>query len=57
MAVSIHNSSLALDEIQVSNSDLVDLHLVRHLSIRNASTESQPACQVVKVSGTITVSF
>jgi len=55
--VSILNSSLALEEIQVSNNDLEDLHLVRHLSIRNASTESQPVYQVVKVSGTITVSF
>ena len=55
--MSILNSSLALEEFQVSNTELKDLDLVRHLSIRNVSTESQPVYQVVKVKGTITVSF
>lgn len=55
--MSILNRSLAVEEIERSDCDLEDLILVRHLSIRNASTEAQPVCQVVKVSGNITVSF
>ena len=55
--MSLVNRSLALEEIKESDRDLDDLLLVRHLSISNAATESQPACQVVKVSGSITVSF
>jgi len=55
--VSKLSRSLALEEIKESDRDLDDLLLVRHLSISNVSTEPQPACQVVKVSGNITVSF
>lgn len=57
MPVSSFNRSLALEENEGSVQDLEALLHLRHLSIRNASTEAQPVCQVVKVSGTITVSF
>lgn len=55
--MSLLNRSLALEEIERSDNGLEEMLLARHLSISNASTEAQPACQVVKVSGTITVSF
>ena len=57
MPVSSFNRSLALEENEGSVQDLDALLHLRHLSISNGSTEAQPACQVVKVSGTITVSF
>jgi hypothetical protein len=55
--VSTFNRSLALEEIKESTIQIDDLLPVRHLSISNASTDLQPACRVVKVSGNITVSF
>lgn len=51
------NRSLALEEIKEPENDFVDLLPVRHLSISNASTDAQPVCQVVRVSGNITISF
>lgn len=57
MSVSSFNRSLALEEINESKSDHDDLLLLRHLFIGNTSTETQPVFQVVKVSGSITVSF
>ncbi len=53
----IINRSLALEETKQVENQFVDLIPVRHLSISNASTDTQPICQVVKVSGNITVSF
>lgn len=57
ITVSILNRSLAYEEVRESENDLVDLLLMQHLSISNASTDVQPASQVVIVSGNITVSF
>lgn len=57
MPVSTINRSLALEEINGSAQDLEELLHLRNLSISNVSTEDQPACQVVKVGGSITVSF
>lgn len=51
------NSALAFEEIRDPEDNIVDLLPMRHLSISNASTDVQPANQVVKVSGNITVSF
>lgn len=51
------NRSFALEEIKESDTDLVDLLPERHLSISNLSTDESSLIQVVKVSGTITVSF
>lgn len=55
--MSILNRSLALEEVSETQCDIEDLLQVRHLSISNASTEPQHACHVVKVSGSVTVSF
>ena len=55
--MSILNRSFAYEKIREPENDLVDLLPMRHLSISNASTDPQPASQVVKVSGNITVSF
>ncbi len=50
--------SLALEETKETTFKCEVQLPVRHLSIRNASTTTpQPACQVVKVSGSVTVSF
>lgn len=57
MSVSSFNRSLALEEVSESVSDHEDLLHLRHLYISNASTEKQPVLKVVKVSGSITVSF
>lgn len=51
------NSSLALEETKETTFKCEVQLPVRHLSIRNASTPPQLACQVVKVSGSVTVSF
>jgi hypothetical protein len=55
--VSTHNRSLAFEEIKEPEDNIFDLLSMRHLYISNASTDAQPASQVVKVSGNITVSF
>jgi len=55
--VSTLNSSLALEEMTESQSDMESLLQVRHLSISNALPEQEHACHVVKVSGSVTVSF
>lgn len=53
----IANRSLALGEIKESHDSFIDLLPEQYLSISNLLMTAQPACQVVKVSGTITVSF
>lgn len=56
--MSTYNSSLAFEEIREPEDQLVDLLPMPYLSIiSNVSTDTQPASQVVKVSGNITVSF
>lgn len=57
MSVSLLNRSLVLEEIKESEDHLLDLLPVRYLSISNDSTDTLPACQVVKISGNITISF
>lgn len=55
--VSMLNRLPVLEEIQEFENKIVDLLPVRYLSIHNTATQAQPVCQVVKVCGTITVSF
>jgi hypothetical protein len=55
--VSTFTRSLAFEEIKESEVKLEELLPVRHLSISSVSTSTQPVNQVVKVSGTITISF
>lgn len=55
--VSICHRALILEEIGKSEDHFVDLFPLRHLSLSNASTDRQPVIQVVKVSGTVTISF
>ncbi len=53
-----HNSSLALEEMNERVETELDLLVqARHLSISSASAEVQPLFRVVKVSGSITISF
>jgi hypothetical protein len=56
-SVSTFNRSLAFEEIKESEVKLEELLPVRHLSISSVSTTAQPVHQVVKVSGSITISF
>lgn len=51
------NSSLAYEEIETEVLNANINFLSRHLSISNAAPQEQAACQIVKVSGNITVSF
>jgi hypothetical protein len=53
--VSLLNRSLALEETKESEN--LAVLPVRHLSISNASTDTQPTFEVVKISGNITISF
>lgn len=55
--VSKYNSALAYQEIRETEHDLPDLLPMRHLFLSDVSTDQQPIICVVKVSGTITVSF
>lgn len=55
--MSIANRSLALEEIKKSEIDIEDLLLGRHLSVSNTAPDAQPVCHVVKIKGSITVSF
>ncbi|WP_158383154.1 hypothetical protein [Candidatus Protochlamydia sp. R18] len=58
--MSNYNSSLALEDVHEYarvDSELNLLVPTRHLSIGTNSADTQPLYQVVKVSGTITVSF
>lgn len=51
------NRSLAVEEMDEPVEKLVDLLPLRYLSLSNPSPDFQPVNQVVKVSGSITVSF
>jgi hypothetical protein len=55
--VSLVNCSLVLEEIKDLENHLIDVFPERYLSISNSSVDAQPVCQVVKISGSITVSF
>ncbi len=58
--VSLHNCALALEDIHEYDEleSNVDLFIqARHLSFCNTTAKIQPALQVVKVTGSITVSF
>lgn len=55
--MSYYNRSLALEDVQETEVKLEELLPVRHLTLSDVSTETQPVKQVVKVCGSITVSF
>jgi len=55
--VSTCNRSVTYEEIEESEENFIDLLPMRHLYISNASMDLQPANQVVRVSGSITISF
>jgi hypothetical protein len=55
--VSKFKRSLALEDVKETEMELEVYDPVRHLSISNVDADIQPLNQVVKVSGSITVSF
>ncbi len=55
--VSNYHRSLVLEEFKVAEVELEELLPGRHLSLSNMATDAQSVFQVVKVSGSITVSF
>ena len=55
--MSTYNSSLVCEEIEGSKETLIDLLPIRYRSIGNALADLQQANKVVKVSGSVIVSF
>lgn len=55
--MSNYNRSLALEEMKESEVELGGYLPAKHLNLSNESTEAQLEHRVVKVCGTITVSF
>ncbi|MBA3721599.1 MAG: hypothetical protein H0W88_04285 [Parachlamydiaceae bacterium] len=51
-------SSIVLEEIDEYTCEVIDINLLsRELNNSNTTQKTQSACQIVKISGSITISF